>query len=50
MKYIKLDATIEVPDDMDSLDVMTFLTDALVANNCEWCAIMKCDKDEKIED
>ncbi len=50
MKYIKLDAIIGVPDGTNQLDVMNFLTDALVANNCEWCANMKCDKDVNAED
>ena len=45
MKYIKLNATIEVPDDMEPLDVMNFLTDALEEHKCEWCAGMSYDKD-----
>jgi hypothetical protein len=45
MKYIKLNATIEVPDDLDALDLMNSLTDAIEANNCEWCAGMSYDKD-----
>jgi hypothetical protein len=45
MKYIKLNATIEVPDEMEPLDVMNFLTDAIEVNKCEWCAGMSYDKD-----
>lgn len=50
MKYIKLNATIEVPDDMDPLDVMNFLTDALEEHNCEWCAGMSYDRNKTMED
>lgn len=48
-KYIKLNATIEVPDYMAELDVMNFITDALEEYNCEWCASMTCDKDKYVE-
>ena len=50
MKYIKLNATIEAPDDLDALDLMNSLTDAIEANNCEWCAGMTYDKDKATED
>lgn len=49
MKYIKLNATIESPDDLDALDLMNSLTDTIEANNCEWCACMSYDKDENTE-
>ena len=49
MKYIKLNATIEMPDDMAELDVMNFLTDALEEHGCEWCAGATCDKDKYVE-
>lgn len=48
-KYIKLNATIEMPYDMAELDVMNFLTDALEEHGCEWCAGMTCDKDKYVE-
>ena len=37
MKYMKLNATIEAPDDIELLDVVNFLTDAIEDNHCEWC-------------
>ena len=49
MKYIKLNATIEVPDYMAELDVMNFITDVLEEHHCEWCACMSYDKDKSVE-
>ena len=49
-KYIKLNATIEAPDDLDALDLINSLTDAIEANNCEWCACMSYDKGETTEE
>ncbi len=49
-KYIKLNAIIEMPDDMAELDVMNFLTDTLEEHNCEWCAGMSYDKCATTED
>lgn len=48
-KYIKLNATIEAPDDLDALDLMNSLTDTIEANKCEWCAGMSYDKSENVE-